>query len=229
MILLNSIRKNISKAVIGLVALVILLSIAGCQAGLNVTEGKKKFSSEVVNSYAQKVLLVINKNDETSVRVGRHYAALRKLSANQVIELDYTENRLRISVAKFRETILKPLVAHLNSHDLKEKIQFVAYSTGFPTSINFSAEFAGNYSNASINAMTFLYKAVLENETAPPQKRYNALFNPYYHALDSLQFESFDRKKDFLLSTLLGVGENNSNHDQFNSEEEISIPPDCEF
>lgn len=84
-------------------------------------------------------LLVINTDSESSKRIGNEYIQLRSIPSRNVIHLSGVPATDRINQTQFVDKILKPILDELDKRQLDKQINCIIYSTGFPTSVNFSA------------------------------------------------------------------------------------------
>ncbi|HTQ40500.1 MAG TPA: hypothetical protein VMJ32_15855 [Pirellulales bacterium] len=91
----------------------------------------------------ENVLLVVNSADAGSKTIANHYVQLRNIPPGNVVYLDpktWNGSDARIDVDAFREKIIRPLVAEIESRKLQTQIDYIIYSSGFPWAINFSAD-----------------------------------------------------------------------------------------
>lgn len=114
-------------------------------------------------------LIVVNEDSPTSLYVGTWYARLRQIPTTHLCRLRDIPNRSTITVDQFRERVWMPIAAYLKKHDLEASIDCIAYSTDFPFGVKFDADFdeprKGRVPRtASLNAMTFLARRVVEKD-----------------------------------------------------------------
>ncbi|WP_246112723.1 hypothetical protein [Allorhodopirellula solitaria] len=120
----------------------------------------------------ENVALIVNGSSTDSLTIANHYAALRDIPSHNVIVLEDVPSELSISLDAFRDGILKPLLETINSRGIAPQIRVVAYSAGFPTSVNIG-ELAKRFPDpadskyrtpvASINSLTYFYRWVLSD------------------------------------------------------------------
>lgn len=120
---------------------------------------------------ATDVVVVVNAGSLNSRTLANHYVALRGIPAINVVVLEGVPNSEVISVADFRERILRPLFAELERRKIRTHVHCVAYSADFPSAIDISAdlkEVTGLNQIftpvGSINSLTYLYAQVLAAE-----------------------------------------------------------------
>ena len=181
----------------------------------------------------QSVVVVVNTNSWASLSVANEYIRQRNIPPSHVVALDLplALNDDTTDIETFREKILKPILAAINSRGLQNDINCVAYSTDIPTAIDFTADTAKlrdrTASIGSINGLTFLQTMVLEKK---PYWSLNA--NQYFRkpttlpttnpkdqtfeigpslALDRWASANQDASPKYLLSTVLGVTNNRGN------------------
>ena len=131
----------------------------------------------------ENLVLVVNADSASSKLIANHYIQLRKIPANHVIYLSGIADVEAIGEQQFKENILQPILAAIEERQLTNTIDYVVYSSGFPTKVSIpetrkklieQAEqdgqpipkdilpaFAGW---ASINSMTFFANSVLEDD-----------------------------------------------------------------
>jgi uncharacterized protein (TIGR03790 family) len=85
------------------------------------------------------VLLLVNRQSETSLEVANHYARLRRIPAQNIIHLDVPEGalaeRAEISWADFQRTIREPVAAEVKRRGLADHALGWAYAPDFPVRI----------------------------------------------------------------------------------------------
>lgn len=87
----------------------------------------------------ENLFLVINPRQVDSVTVANHYAAHRNIPPSNLFYLPWN-NTGGIDVETFRTEILKPIFAAIDRRGLSEQIDGIVYSSGFPVSIDFTAD-----------------------------------------------------------------------------------------
>lgn len=120
----------------------------------------------------EQVVIVVNGASETSRLVANEYRVARQIPARHVIEVTGLSNLEQIGVEEFRERILKPVLAEIESRGLTPQIDYVLYSADIPTAIDVQADIGDRKLPraitplASINGLTFLHQFVLEKDLA---------------------------------------------------------------
>jgi uncharacterized protein (TIGR03790 family) len=174
------------------------------------------------------VFVVANSESWASLAVADHYIHLRHIPDDNVLLLSFKLERTasggddKTSVERFREKLLAPVLAAIKERGLEKRIDCIAWSSDFPTAIDFSADLPASvttrrrgFAVGSINGLTFLYEPVLAKDAAG----YTSLqANHYYRATRDLGGGKFDvaaptpfsREKQWdgrrhLLSIVLGV------------------------
>ncbi len=87
----------------------------------------------------ENLFLVINPRQPDSVTVANHYAALRNIPSSNLFYLPF-DAAGGTDIETFRTTILKPINEAIDRRGLAEQIDGIVYSSGFPVSIDFTAE-----------------------------------------------------------------------------------------
>ena len=87
----------------------------------------------------ENLFLVINPRQPDSVTVANHYAALRNIPSSNLFYLPF-DSTGGTDIETFRTSILKPINEAIDRRGLAEQIDGIVYSSGFPVSIDFTAE-----------------------------------------------------------------------------------------
>ena len=122
-------------------------------------------------------ILVVNADSASSKMIANHYIAMRKIPSTNVVYLNGVPPTETISLDQFKKLILKPIVAALTERQLSTHIDYIIYSSDFPTAIQIpghvkkygdAIEKGGVGFNrklflptASINSLTYYAAAVL--------------------------------------------------------------------
>lgn len=119
----------------------------------------------------QNAAVVVNADNPDSVALAQEYAGLRGIPASHVIALSGVPATPKITVAQFRDLILRPLLRLLEERGLRRQTDCVIYSCGFPFAVDVSADMAGRKfariitQPASLTGLTYLYELVLAADT----------------------------------------------------------------
>lgn len=118
----------------------------------------------------ENVIVVVNADSQDSRTIANHYAQLRKVPTRNVILLRNIPVEPVTTLEKFREQILKPLLAEVDARGLAAQTKAIAYSAGFPYAVNIAPHQARiedpNRKKmftpvASLNGLTFFYRFIL--------------------------------------------------------------------
>ena len=115
------------------------------------------------------VAVVLNSRSWASQAIANQYIAWRKIPASNVVLLDVDAFE-RIGVDDFREQILRPTLATLQSRGVLAHIDCVAYSSDLPTAVDVRSDIGQLKLPrvitpvASINGLTYLYQQVLRKD-----------------------------------------------------------------
>ena len=109
------------------------------------------------------VALVVNANDDASKEIANYYAHLRQIPEINVIYLENVPQQNTISLEDFRTTILLPIFAQLKQRGIDQQIDYITYSCGFPTRVQFDRAHAQRMPYianpfASLTGMTYLFQ-----------------------------------------------------------------------
>lgn len=97
-------------------------------------------SSEVLaGGGPENVFLVVNEHSLSSKLIANHYADLRKVPENNVIYLREIPDKDVVSLEQFKEIILEPILNEIAGRRLNGTIDYIVYSSGFPTRVSVQA------------------------------------------------------------------------------------------
>lgn len=115
----------------------------------------------------ENVAVFANGDSWASLAIANEYCAAREIPPAHVVVLRDLPSFEQVSVNDFREKILIPGLTELERRGLAAQLDYVLYSSDFPTAIEVSADTAGRTfppvitQPASITGLTFLYKFTL--------------------------------------------------------------------
>ncbi|MCM2371733.1 hypothetical protein [Aporhodopirellula aestuarii] len=119
----------------------------------------------------ENVAVIVNASSADSLSIANHYVSLRNIPPGNVIFLENVPSgSLKISLDDFRDKILRPVLEAINARGLAAQIDVIAYSAGFPTSVDISshtrqltdpAQRKYQTPTASINSLTYFYRWIL--------------------------------------------------------------------
>jgi hypothetical protein len=144
-------------------------------------------TSKATATDPMRTALVVNGQSIDSLTIANHYADLRAIPDASIVVLDGVSPDPEVSVKRFRDEILKPLVSELDARGLAIQTDTIAYSAGFPTAIDIKVDLDKIpdrhkifTSTGSITGLTTLYQFVLsENpEYVSPLSNYYARREP---------------------------------------------------
>ncbi len=179
----------------------------------------------------ENVFLVANARSWASLAIAHHYAALRQIPPNNVLYLDWPYSTDRVDIGIFREKLLAPIVGAMNARGIITQIDYVAYASDFPWSIDFTDDLKQQKVPpeftpiASVTALTYFATQAIRNQfnflnyVNAQSNRYMPKSNPkkldvpsrgfhgwYGFGADSQLVEGGG--ESYLLSTMLGVTSN---------------------
>jgi len=115
----------------------------------------------------ENVFLVVNAASWASQTIANHYIAGRKIPPDNVCYLDWEGGFESADFPTFRREILLPVLGKIQQRGLESQIDYVVYSSDFPTAIIPGPDLAGVQlpsqlaPTASLNSATFLWQHVL--------------------------------------------------------------------
>ena len=127
------------------------------------------------SSGPENVVVVVNANSQDSLALANHFIHLRDIPPQNVIYIDVDRDGEQVQLNYFRNRILKPVLETIEERKLADHIHYIVYSSDFPTAIDVQphkkilnqrvVENRALYKpTASINSLTYFYKAVLAND-----------------------------------------------------------------
>src|SRR5687767_7194264 len=115
----------------------------------------------------ENVLVVVNGDSWASTYLANEYGGLRDIAPDHFVVLRDVPSFERMTVEDFRTKILRPALDAAEKRGLGGQIDYVLYSTDFPTAIDVSADMEGKKippqitQPAAISGLTFLYQFTL--------------------------------------------------------------------
>ncbi|MGB7346493.1 MAG: hypothetical protein WBD20_19895 [Pirellulaceae bacterium] len=118
----------------------------------------------------ENIMVVVNADSLGSRTVANFYAELRKIPDNNIILLRDVPDGLTVSLHDFKSKILKPVLETIQNRGLAPQTRCIAYSAGFPTSVDIQSHYDRLPSAevkkligtlGSITGMTYFYRYVL--------------------------------------------------------------------
>lgn len=135
-------------------------------------------ASALAGGGPENILLVVNSRSDASLTVANHYCQLRHIPPGNVLHLDWDGSTDSTDINTFRQKILEPALATASARHLAEQIDYIVYSSDFPTRIDFAsdlpaAERSEPLLSASLTSLTYLYQPVLERSSQYASLRSN--------------------------------------------------------
>ena len=119
----------------------------------------------------ENLFLVVNARSPASLTVANHYIHLRRIAPPNVLYLDWDGGPDACDIEAFREKILAPALQAISNRGLGNQIDYLVYSSDFPTRIDFAADLptpeqSQSYLSGSLTSLTYLYQPVLAKAPA---------------------------------------------------------------
>ena len=137
----------------------------------------------------ENVFLVVNGESRSSKVIANHYIAIRNIPASNVIYLSGVSKKELIPLDKFRKQILEPVLSEMVVRKLIDSIDYIVYSSDFPTRVSIAAHqkvlkeaIGKNFQSkiyapiASITSLTYFAAYVLADDP-----NYMALNSNHYY------------------------------------------------
>ena len=91
--------------------------------------------SNAIAAGPENVLLVVNADSSSSKMIANNYIAMRKIPSSNVVYLNGIPPKESMALENFKELILVPVLETLNERQLGSHIDYIIYSSDFPTAI----------------------------------------------------------------------------------------------
>lgn len=149
----------------------------------------------------ENVAVVVNNQSWASRAIANEFVHLRNIPANNVVRLNSVPDIDQIDVDTFRAQILLPVLKTIEQRGLPNQIDYVIYSSDFPTAIQVRSD-AGKQKLprvitpvASINGLTYLYRYVLAKNVGYLQLDVNRYMRMPKNSLRGRLLSKNDRKR----------------------------------
>jgi hypothetical protein len=114
----------------------------------------------------ENLFLVVNSHSQNSLTVANHYIGMRWIPPGNVGYLEWDGSLDATDIETFRRKILSPALQSISDRGLSNQIDYLVYSSDFPTRIDFADDLpAGDrgiqFLSASITSLTYLYQLTL--------------------------------------------------------------------
>jgi hypothetical protein len=132
----------------------------------------------------ENIFLVVNPTSADSLAIANTFAGLRRVPAINVFMLPWTDGEDSTTIAKFRTSILQPVLRAIDARRLSAQIDHVVYSSGFPWRIDYVDELPADikaqdkFPSGSLTGMTTLHSAVLSGVPAWLDSESNRYYRP---------------------------------------------------
>lgn len=134
------------------------------------TLASAKGSSAFAGVSAENVIVVVNGQSIDSKTIANYYIQLRNIPSCNVLVLDDVPSGLTCKLDDFLARILRPVLNHLDAAGLAAQTSVIAYSAGFPTTVDVSPHTKRithaklrkiQNSSASLTGATYFYAYLL--------------------------------------------------------------------
>src|SRR5205823_1720482 len=112
----------------------------------------------------------VNDDSWASMAIANEFIHLRQLPSTNVVYLDHLSDIEQMDVTEFRLRILGPVFKAIKQRGLESQIDYIVYSSDFPTAIDFQKQVKGITLPktispiGSITGLTYLSEFVLNND-----------------------------------------------------------------
>ena len=84
----------------------------------------------------ENVFLIVNEFSLSSKLIANHYADLRTIPESNIVYLKNVPDKDVVSIKQFKEIILEPVLNEIANRRLEGTIDYIVYSSGFPTRVS---------------------------------------------------------------------------------------------
>lgn len=115
----------------------------------------------------ENVLLVVNVNSWSSLTIANHYAAWRQIPSSNILYVNWRFDDEKLPVDEFRRLLLGPIMQELERRQLDEQIDYIVYSSDFPTEIDITTDLEASKApeqlsrTAALTGLTYLWNKSL--------------------------------------------------------------------
>jgi hypothetical protein len=114
----------------------------------------------------ENLFLVVNSRSQNSLTIANEYIQLRHVPPGNVYYLDWDGPPDSTDIETFRDKILSPVLQAVSTRGIANQIDYIVYSSDFPTRIDFAADLPESqrsqaFLSASITSLTYLYQLVM--------------------------------------------------------------------
>jgi hypothetical protein len=122
--------------------------------------------SAVAGGGPENVFLVVNAKSQNSLTVANNYIRLRRIPPGNVCYLEWDFKSEATDVETFRQKILIPALTAISARALANQIDYLIYSSDFPTRIDFVGDMPEDHKkesflSASLTGLTYLHQYTL--------------------------------------------------------------------
>jgi uncharacterized protein (TIGR03790 family) len=163
----------------------------------------------------QNVAVVVNPDDPDSLAIANYYIELRQIPPTNVFYISWRPDLNATTGVQFRDRLLKPLLAEIDKRSLREQIQFLTFSSGFPYMVDCAPLFPGEQFPPqarpviSITAAGFFYQHLQDANLAMFGVAANEYFSPAVNGVTTSRAFAISSKGNstakHFLCTALGV------------------------
>ena len=159
------------------------------------------------------LLLVVNSESASSKLIANHYIYYRDVPAINVVYLSGIPKGELIPLEIFKSRILTPILKAIETRGIQDHIDYIVYSSGFPSQINCAKDFRRLVNsvqktgailpinknmlraNVSINAATFFYQKFLTQDPTYISLTANHYYNRPVREMLKQPFVGDDQEK----------------------------------
>jgi hypothetical protein len=116
----------------------------------------------------QNVAVIVNPTNQDSLEVANAYIELRQIPRTNVFYIPWPAPGPRASGVQVREKIIQPILAEIERRGLKEQIDCVTFSTGYPYAVDCTPLFSGKQLSGpsrpilSLTSALYLHQFLME-------------------------------------------------------------------
>ncbi|NUM35435.1 MAG: hypothetical protein HUU50_12880, partial [Candidatus Brocadiae bacterium] len=132
----------------------------------------------------ENVALLVNEDSWASLAIANKFIALRQIPYGNVIYFRGLKSHERTSVGAFKEEILLPALEALERRALAGQIDYLIYSSDFPTEIDIQEDVRPPIQDktlipyASLTGLTYLYQMVVQKDNRYHRLQSNGYMSP---------------------------------------------------
>lgn len=147
----------------------------------------------------ENVAVLVNADSWASMAIANEYVSLRRIPPVNVIYFHDLKSHEETSVEEFRQKILLPALEALEKRALAGQIDYLVYSSDFPTMIGIEEDIKAQghdktvFPYASITGLSYLYQMVMAKDKRYYSMKSNGYLNPPFLGVADTSWSTLEK------------------------------------